>query len=136
MSGPPNIQRFPTSLATAYAPGAMPAALYSATVALTDSEPPVKTGANLTDADATIQPVTDKASQYTLPDATLTANRTLTLGTTSAWAGLQVRIVRKDVTANTYAVGTLFTFPASTAMAAWFQYTGNYWIFISAGYIQ
>lgn len=123
-------------LATASTPGAMPASLYASTVALTDSEPPVKAGANLADTDATIQPATDNASQYTLPAATLTMNRTLTLGTTSAWAGLMVRIVRKDVTANTLAVGALFTFPESTAMAAWFQYTGNDWIFISAGYIQ
>lgn len=98
----------------------------------------IKGGANLTDADATIQPATDKASQYVLPAATLTTNRTVTLGTTSALTGLMVRIVRRDRTANTLAIGAMFTFGASPTadMEAWFLYNGSYWVFLGAQYIQ
>jgi hypothetical protein len=78
-------------------------------------------GSNLTDTNATINPGSDLDSQYTLPAATLSTNRTLTIGTTGTpVTGLLVRIVRVDATGNTYAVinggtngGTVFTFAAS-----------------------
>lgn len=54
-------------------------------------------GAALTDANATIAPGTDHASEYVL-SATLTANRTITLSPTSANANATVRIQRKAST--------------------------------------
>lgn len=103
-----------------------------------------KEGAALTDANATIQPFTDKASQYTLPASTLTTNRTLTLGTTGVLTGTLVRIARKDLTANTYAIanggtngGTLLTFGASptTIEAATFFYNGTDWVYTGREYL-
>ncbi|HEY7541606.1 MAG TPA: hypothetical protein VIF11_15785 [Methylomirabilota bacterium] len=63
-----------------------------------------KAGTNLVDGNAVVSPGNDKASQYTLPAATLTANRTVTLNASSAITGQLVRIVRKDLTANTYTI--------------------------------
>jgi hypothetical protein len=90
-------------------------------------------GANLTDANATIQ-VGGKRWR-TLPAATLTANRTLTLGTTNAAAGDWIEITRLDVEAYTLAIanggagaGTLITMPVSTRY--WFRayFNGTNWI--------
>ena len=101
--------------ASASAPGTMSAADFSKLLAVLRPKP----GTNLTNADQTLQPFTDKASQYTQATA-LTANRTKTLGTTSVVTGTRVRIVRTDTAAFTLIIvnggggaGTLFTFPAS-----------------------
>ena len=85
-------------------------------------------GANLADANQTIQPFTDKASRYerVIP---LTANRNTTLGVTSIVAGMRIALVREDNAAFTNAIingggggGTLFTFPASQPnVRAWFK---------------
>jgi hypothetical protein len=81
-------------------------------------------GSNLTDASTTINPGTDKASGYLLPAATLSVNRTTTLGTSgSPPTGLTVTIFRYDLTAHTEAIvnggsggGTLCTFPVSPTL--------------------
>lgn len=81
----------------------------------------LRQGANLGNADATIEPFTDQKSLYVLPAATLTANRTITLGNTSApGAGLLwfVYILRNDLTAFTLTIKkadgtTIYTDPAS-----------------------
>ena len=68
-----------------------------------------KQGANLGNADVTVQPFTDLGgvSLYTMPPNTMTANRAVTLGNTSAppagvvWLCF---ILRQDQTANTLTV--------------------------------
>jgi hypothetical protein len=102
-------------------------------------------GANLTNADVTKNPASDAASQYTLPVATLTADHTITLGTTgSPVTGTLVNIIRKDLTAHTYAVinggvggGTLLTFASApaTAQAASFYFDGTNWTLIGFMYV-
>jgi hypothetical protein len=95
-----------------------------------------KQGTALTDANQTIQPVTDKSSEY-VQSTTLTTNRTKTLGTTSAFAGLMVNIAREDSAAFTLAVanggtngGTLFTFAASPTekQIVTLVYNGTDWV--------
>lgn len=102
-----------------------------------------KAGANLTDANQTLQPVTDKASLYRQVTP-LTANRTKTLGTTNAFAGLTVYIQREDTAAFTLAVvnggvgaGTLFTFAATPteAQLCAFQFDGINWNAAGFSYI-
>lgn len=101
------------------------------------------TGTALTDANATINPATDAASEYTLPVTTLTTARTLTLGNTgSPVTGAVVEIVRRDLTANTYtikdnAATTLFTFGASPsrATAASFYFNGSNYAYLSFRYV-
>lgn len=95
-------------------------------------------GANLTDADATIQ-ITAGAWRK-LPAATLSAGRALTLGTTGAVAGDQITVTRLDATANTYAVinggagaGTLLTMPASKVNFGLFQFDGTNWALRACG---
>lgn len=65
-------------------------------------------GPNLGDASVTINPGTDGVSLYTMPAATMTANRVVTIGTgTSAnlVAGVTtVYIQRRDLTANTLTI--------------------------------
>jgi len=60
--------------------------------------------ATLTDASVTIQPFTDKCSKYILPSGTLTANRILTLGVTSAVTSDIIQIVVLDISAHTYRI--------------------------------
>lgn len=101
--------------------------------------------ADLTDASGTNSPGTDAASQYTLPAVTLTTNRTLTLGTAGSPAtNLVVQVIRRDLTANTYAVingggggGTMMTFGASpaTSVGASFYYDGTNWNFLNFFYV-
>jgi len=102
-----------------------------------------KRGTNLTDANQTIQPVTDKASRYDRYTA-LTANRTTTLGNTGIFAGLKVTIYRHDTAAFTNAIvngggggGTLFTFAASPTEIQCASFVvgaaGTDWAFVSAG---
>jgi len=96
-------------------------------------------GANLTDASVTKNPASDGVSEYQLPAATLSASRTLTLGTSgSPVTNDVIRIVRLDLTANTYLVSdgssTLFTFPVSPTgpTGASFYFNGTAWKFLSA----
>lgn len=81
-------------------------------------------GANLTDADATLQPFTDRAWFYVMPASTMSAARTITLGNTDFYntAGmfLWCGILRLDTTANTLTVKktdttTIYVDPASPA---------------------
>jgi hypothetical protein len=102
-----------------------------------------KSAANLTDANQTLQPFTDKASQYTQVTA-LTASRTKTLGTTTVVTGTLVRIVREDTAAFTMpivngggAAGTLFTFAASPTekQGATFFFNGSDWVLVGFEYL-
>lgn len=94
-------------------------------------------GADLTDADATLT-VAGKLLRY-LPAATLSANRTLTLSTAGAVAGLVLTIVRLDVGAFTVAVvnggagaGTLVTLPVSKTATFQAYFDGSNWRYHSA----
>ena len=89
-------------------------------------------GTNLTNASATLQP--GDGSWSVLPAATLTANRTLTLGTTNAREGYTRTITRLDTTAYTYTIanggvggGTLTVFPRSVVGSAVFYFDGTNW---------
>ncbi len=102
-----------------------------------------KAGTDLTDANQTLQPFTDKASQYTQSTA-LTASRNKTLGTTTVVTGTVVRIVREDTAAFTMPIingggsaGTLFTFGASPTerQAATFYYNGADWVLVGFEYL-
>lgn len=95
-------------------------------------------GANLGDADATIQ--IGAGTWRKLPASTLSANRNLTLGTTGAVAGDQITITRLDATANTFAIinggagaGTLFTMPASKVNFVVCQFDGTNWFLRQMG---
>lgn len=90
-----------------------------------------KVGAALTDASATIQ-ITE-GNLRPLPSA-LTANRTVTLGTTGAALGHVIEIPRFDVAAFTLAIvnggpgaGTLYTFPVSATGHAVFRFDATNW---------
>ena len=94
-------------------------------------------GADLTDASATLT-VDGKLLRY-LPAATLSANRTLTLSTTGAVAGLIWTIVRLDVGAWTVAfvnggvgAGTLATMPVSKQATCDFVFDGTNWRLLRA----
>ena len=99
-------------------------------------------GANLADATATVNPGR-LVSEYWLPAATLSANRTLTLGTASNGGGPQtsqlVQVVRFDIGAFTFAIangggggGTLYTFPAdmTVPVCARFFFDSTNWILV------
>ncbi len=95
-------------------------------------------GAVLTDANATLQ--VGEGFWRRLPAATLSDNRTLTLGTTNAAAGDVIEITREDVGAYTVAVvnggpaaGTLLTFPVSEKWHARFYFDGTNWVARAAG---
>ena len=100
-------------------------------------------GTALTDADTTIAPGTDKASEYTLPAATLSANRVLTLGVTGSPAtSLLVQVTRRDLAAHTYTVKddagtTLLTFAsAPTApQGASFTFNGTHFVLAQFFYV-
>lgn len=117
--------------ATATTPGTMPAADKK----FLDSEH-AAAGADLADADATIQ-IGDGAWRK-MP--TLTANRSVTLGTTGAAAGDQITITRTSTAAFTLAVvnggagaGTLHTLPASKAGSIKCQFDGTNWAMREVG---
>ncbi len=102
-----------------------------------------KQGTALTDANQTLQPFTDKASEYVQTTA-LGASRTKTLGTTTVVTGTVVRIVRADTAAFTMPIvngggsaGTLFTFGASPTekQAASFYYNGTDWVLVGFEYL-
>ncbi len=117
----------------------------SSTLGYVDIEPPdayagaeigsgseLTPGANLTDAAATIQ-ITAGAWRI-LPAATLTASRTLTLGTTGAAAGDRVKVERLDLTAYAYSIvnggvgaGTLLVLPPGRKSFALFYFDGTNW---------
>lgn len=89
-------------------------------------------GANLTDADATVTVL--QGNWRVLPAATLSAGRSITLGTTGAVAGDRIQFTRLDVSANTLAfinggvgAGTLFTMAVSKLGCAEFQFDGTNW---------
>ena len=135
----------PTAITPAAAAALLPAATPSAAgVAVAGTVAPIQ-AALLTDASPTVSPGTDAASQYTLPAATLTANRTLTLGTGGSPAtNLVVQIIRRDLTAHTFAIvngggggGTLLTFASgpATAQGASFYYDGTNWNFLNFFYV-
>ncbi len=93
---------------------------------------PAKIGAALTDADATIQ--IGEGNVRPLASIPLTANRTITLGTTSAALGHVIEVARYDTAAFTLAVanggpglGTLYTFPVSATGFASFRFDGTNW---------
>ncbi len=89
-------------------------------------------GAALTDASPTIN--IGDGGRRVLPASTLSANRTITLGTTSAVLGNVIEITRLDVGAFTVAVvnggagaGTLMTFAVSAREYASFRFDGTNW---------
>ena len=95
-------------------------------------------GADLTDANATL--VVGGKRWRTLPAATLTANRTATLGTTNAAAGDTIGITRLDVGAFTYAIanggaggGTLATMPVSARAHLVAYFDGTNWSHRASG---
>lgn len=100
-------------------------------------------GAALTDAALTVNPASDNASEYTLPAATLTANRVLTLGVTgSPVTGSLVQITRRDLTAHTYTVQDdastsllVFASAPTTAQGASFRFNGTHFTFSSFFYV-
>lgn len=100
-------------------------------------------GAALTDAAATVNSASDKASEYTLPVATLTANRVLTLGVTgSPVTGSLVQITRRDLTAHTYTVQDdastsllVFASGPTVPQGAVFKYDGAHFTFQSFFYV-
>jgi len=110
-----------SAVATSTSNGLMPAAAYAQTL---------KQGANLTDANATINPATDKASLYVLPANTLTADRQLTLGLGGSPAvghcpAILVQPQTHNLGVYNDSAGLLFTFTASTqAMQALFYFNG------------
>jgi hypothetical protein len=88
---------------------------------------------NLTNANATIDVSTGK-NQYVAQPRLYTANRTLTLGTTSAVANSTIIVVREDTEAFTLTVinggpaaGTLSVLPASTAGTWIYSFDGVDW---------
>ncbi len=102
-----------------------------------------KAGANLTDADATKSPASDAASVYTLPAATLSANRVLTLGVAgSPVTDAVVQVIRRDLTAHTYTVKddaatSLIVFASGPAspQGATFYYDGTHYVFLNFFYV-
>jgi hypothetical protein len=135
----------PAVAAAAGAQATANGAVVTATAALNDAAT-AQTTADVVTAKVAVNPATDNASQYTLPAATLTANRSVTLGTGGAPAtGTLVNIVRRDSSVRTYAVinggvggGTLFTFAGSpaTAQAASFYFDGTNWVLVGFQYVS
>lgn len=95
-------------------------------------------GAALTDAAATVQ--VGLGNWHTMPAATLTANRAITLGTTGAVEGSKLEFTRLDTTSNTLAfinggtgAGTLYTMAASKLGCATFYFNGTNWVLRTFG---
>lgn len=96
-------------------------------------------GADLANADATVQRAA-RVTWFTLPAATLSTNRTVTLGTTGATVGDEILVTRLDATANTLAIanggagaGTLVTLPVSKVNFARARFDGTNWKLMSCG---
>lgn len=98
------------------------------------------TGAALTDADATI--IVTGGAQRTLPAATLSTNRVLTLGVTGLPAAKQlITVVRRDATTNTYTVKddaatTLLVLPAGFAADFVYDSVAVHFILLSCYPVQ
>lgn len=98
---------------------------FSASAAMAPAPAPALLG----DASVTLQPFTDLAGLYIMPPNTMTANRTITLGNTSApAAGLLwlVTIIRYDRTAFTLTIRrtdltNIYVDPVSPTSARLFQ---------------
>lgn len=95
-------------------------------------------GAALTDASPTVTVLQGK--WRVLPAATLSTDRTITLGTTGAIAGDKLEFTRLDVSAHQLifvnggaGAGTLFTMAVSKLGCATFQYDGTNWALKSFG---
>jgi hypothetical protein len=93
---------------------------------------PPKLGTDLTDANATIQ--VSQGNRRTVPAATLTANRQVTLSATGATSGEVIVIDRLGTEAFTLAIinggpgaGTKYTFPSGVARLATFTFDGTNW---------
>jgi hypothetical protein len=92
-------------------------------------------GTAIADSSITIHPGTDKASQYVLPVATLSTNRTTILdGAGTPTSGHSVWLTRRDLTANTWtisdsALGVIIVLPASpaTPVAVCVKWNGSNW---------
>lgn len=102
---------------------------------LTDAGPVFTRGANLTDANQTLQ--VSGGVDYQLPFGTLTASRDKTLGNTSPGTGTVITIRRFDKQAFTLVIknhdgSTLFTFASATPGEADFRFDGANWV--HAGY--
>lgn len=96
------------------------------------------TGSNLTDANVTIL-VSDNRTRI-LPAATLTTNRTLTLGTTGAVSGDELFIVRSDTGMYTYTIvnggagaGNVVILPDSNRSWCRARFDGTNWIHLASG---
>jgi hypothetical protein len=103
------------------------------------SAPQFEQAPDLGDASATIQPFTDKATDYAQRLGVRTANRTITLGVTSAYVGAMVAVRDFETSSRTLTVangglagGNLATFPTSHTrpMIAWFYCDGTNWSFV------
>lgn len=95
-------------------------------------------GADLADAAATIYPSGKEVR--VLPAATLTANRILTLGTTSAAADDELWLVRNDTSAFTFTIsnggagaGTVAVMPVSVRAWCRVKFDGTNWVHIGSG---
>lgn len=95
-------------------------------------------GTALADADASIA-VAD-GRKRTIPAATLSASRTITLATTNALAGDIIEITRLDTTANTVAIvnggpgaGTIATMPVSARSFIACRFDGANWNHLRSG---
>ena len=94
-------------------------------------------GSLLGDASVTIQPFTDQVSKYSMPAATRSTNRTVTLGITSPFTGLSVLIEDRDLSANTLTItnggtnGGSVVFPTSHTkpMGMWWYWNSADWVF-------
>jgi hypothetical protein len=82
--------------------------------------------AYLTDADATVEPFTDKIGIYILRAGTLTANRVLQVNNTNGLSTWEVQIAVYDLSAHTYTINsstpaTIYTKGASPGRAILYQ---------------
>lgn len=99
-------------------------------------------GANLGDASVTI--AIDEGNLRTMPPATMTAPRTITLGTTNAHQGDTQKITRQDATANTLTVNNggpgghatsqfQVVMPASKSSSSLWRFDGTDWNVVDYG---
>lgn len=111
--------------------------------AATGTDVSARPGSNLAAGATTVQPTTDAASIYTLPLATLVANGSVTLGHAGTPVpGAVVQIIRRDLSANTYAAknwdGTVIkTFAAAptSPQGMSFVFDGTNYVFLSFYYV-
>jgi hypothetical protein len=97
-------------------------------------------GVDLTDADATI--IVTGGCQRTLPAATLTANRVLTLGVTGSPVKFQkITVVRRDATVRTFTVkdnaaATLLVLPVGFSADFVYDSVATHFILLSCNPVQ